>query len=378
MENNTFEITARDSNCSARAGLIKTAHGNIETPAFIPVATLGDVKTLTPDNLRYAGSHVVLGNTYHLMQLPGLEVLEASGGLAKFMAWDAPTVTDSGGFQVFSLSNTRTLSEEGVSFRSIYDGALLKLTPESACLIQRSIGADFIYALDECPPYPSTREDAARAVALTSRWAKRFLKTWQESENQDNDFQSAVLIVQGGIYDDLRKQSIEQLAELDPLAFAIGGLSVGEPQAEMVEITKKCCDWLPDEKSRHLMGVGTPGDLLLCIEAGVDLFDCVMPTRNGRNGQAFTSLGVVNIRNAKYKVDQTALDPDCDCATCRTFSRAYLHHLFTTGELLGMHLLSLHNITYYHHLMQSARKAIEKSDFIRCKSDIESEWKERA
>ncbi|MCF7809602.1 tRNA guanosine(34) transglycosylase Tgt [bacterium] len=378
MKNTTFQITARDNSCAARTGLIQTSHGNIETPAFIPVATLGDVKTLTPDNLRDAGSQVVLGNTYHLMQLPGLDVLEACGGLARFMAWDAPTVTDSGGFQVFSLSNTRTLSEEGVSFRSIYDGALLNLTPESACLIQRTIGADFIYALDECPPYPSTHEDAARAVALTSRWAKRFLKTWQDSENQDNAFQAAVLIVQGGIYDDLRKQSVEELAELNPPAFAIGGLSVGEPQAEMVEITKKCCEWLPDEKSRHLMGVGTPSDLLMCIEAGVDLFDCVMPTRNGRNGQAFTSHGIVNIRNAKHKADQTALDSECNCATCRKFSRAYLHHLFATGELLGMHLLSLHNITYYHYLMRSAREAIGKSDFIHWKSNIETTWSERA
>ncbi|MDP8238767.1 MAG: tRNA guanosine(34) transglycosylase Tgt [Candidatus Hatepunaea meridiana] len=371
-----FKIQNRDEDTSARTGIIHTAHGDIETPAFIPVGTIATVKTLSPLELKESGAQVVLGNTYHLYQQPGIEVIGAAGGLARFMSWDGPTVTDSGGFQIFSLSTTRKVSEEGVSFRSVYDGAMLKLTPESVLEIQRKIGADFIYALDECTPYPCEHSDVARAVALTSRWASRFIEAWKGTTELSDWFQAAILVVQGGVYEELRKESIEQLAELSPTGFAIGGLSVGEPQAEMIKITGYCCELLPDDKPRHLMGVGTPADMLYAIESGVDLFDCVMPTRNGRNGQAFTSNGIVNIRNAKYILDQEPLDTNCDCYTCRSFTRSYLHHLTVAGELLGLRLMSLHNIAYYLNLMKEARIAICEGRFILWKRHTEDAWRE--
>lgn len=377
-ENNIFKILAHDRATAARAGLLHTAHGDIWTPEFIPVATKGNVKTLTPAELKSAGAQIVLGNTYHLFQQPGLDAIVPAGGLAEFMSWHGPTLTDSGGFQVFSLSKTRNLSEKGVIFRSVYDGTLLELTPESVLYMQRKIGADLIYALDECPPFPSEHDDVERAVHLTHRWAERFMNEWRQSEGESDWSQAAILVVQGGVFDDLRKVSVEQLSELSPSGFAIGGLSVGEPRAEMLRITSLCCEWLPDDKIRHLMGVGTPKDLLAAIEVGVDLFDCVIPTRNGRNGQAFTSRGIINIRNTAYRLDRKRLDPSCECYTCRTFSRSYLHHLFMTGEILGMRLLSLHNITYYLQLMHEARRAIIDSKFTSWKLNTEAGWIEEA
>ena len=372
--NNLFTILAKDSKSSARTGLLRTGHGDIHTPEFIPVGTSASVKTLSPQDLKDAGAQVVLGNTYHLFQKPGVDVLRAGGRLSRFMGWRGPTVTDSGGFQVFSLSATRKVTEEGVEFRSVYDGKLLQLTPESVCEIERDIGADFIYALDECPPYPSEREEVERATALTTRWAERFIREWKATSERCAWFQAAVLVVQGGIYKDLRRRSVEELAVFGPDGFAIGGLSVGEPHSEMVRITADCCERLPEDKPRHLMGVGTPSDMLACIELGVDLFDCVIPTRNGRNGQAFTSHGVVNIRNLRYKLDQEPLDPDCQCYACQTFTRSYLHHLFHSGEILGLRLLSLHNVNYYLKLMSGARCAISEHKYGEWKLAVENGW----
>ncbi len=375
---NFFNILDKDRTTAARTGIIRTAHGDILTPEFIPVGTAAAVKTLTPLELKDAGAQAVMGNTYHLMQHPGVDVVGEGGRLARFMGWKGPTLTDSGGFQVFSLSATRKVTEDGVEFRSVYNGELLSLTPESVLELQRGLGADIIYALDECTPYPSTNVEVARAVSLTTRWAERFMAAHRNADQQGEWFQAPILVVQGGVYEDLRRQSVEQLAELEPSGFGIGGLSVGEPQNEMIMIAGRCCEWLPDEKPRHLMGVGTPGDMISAVEAGVDLFDCVLPTRNGRNGQAFTSRGVVNIRNAHYRTDRACLDPGCRCYTCHTFTRSYLHHLFASGELLGMRLLSLHNITYYLNLMREARTAIRVGHYRKWKKQIEAGWEEEA
>jgi queuine tRNA-ribosyltransferase len=372
--NDFFQILFRDGQTAARGGLISTPHGEVLTPGFIPVGTLASVKTLSPLELRSAGAQVVLGNTYHLMQQPGADVIKVGGGLGKFMGWHGPTVTDSGGFQIFSLSATRKVSEAGVVFNSVYDGSMLTLTPESALEIQSRIGADMIYALDECAPYPVEYADVQRATALTTRWAERFMAAWQKHGNSSGHFPAMVLVVQGGVCDDLRRQSIAELAALEPAAFGIGGLSVGEPYEEMLQMTKLCCEQLPDEKPRHLLGVGTPADMLAAIEAGVDLFDCVLPTRNGRNGQAFTSAGNVNIRNAEHRLSQDCLDPMCACYTCCNFTRSYLHHLTLAGEILGLRLLSLHNITYYLNLMRSAREAINKGTFKTWKGKLEDGW----
>ena len=285
-------------------------------------------------------------------------------------------MTDSGGFQVYSLSTTRRLTEEGVNFRSIYNGRELTLTPESTFEIQRAIGADIIYALDECPPFPSTYDDVARAAELTARWAKRF-KAALESDAGGRGNQAFFPVIQGGVFDDLRRRSVEQMAGLEPCGFGIGGLSVGESREEMIRIAALCCSLLPADKPRHLMGVGTPEDLLNAIAAGVDMFDCVLPTRNGRNGQAFTSRGVLNLRNSRYRFDPEPLDVACSCYACRNFSRTYIHHLQMAGELLGMRLISLHNVAYYQSLMAGARRAIEDGRFDEWKCRIESGWENR-
>ncbi len=370
----TFSVEARDPSTDARAGLIRTGHGEVPTPVFIPVATAATVKMLSPDELQAAGVTMVLGNTYHLLQQPGVDVVDAMGGLGQFMGWGEPTMTDSGGFQVFSLSDTRRVTEEGVSFRSVYNGRPLTLTPESALELQVALAADVIYALDECSPYPSTRADVNRAVDLTGRWARRFKGTWERTARESRWFQDCFLVVQGGMFDDLRRKSVEQMVVLNPSGFGIGGLSVGEPPEEMIRVAALCCALLPQDKPRHLMGVGTPRDLLGAVAAGVDMFDCVLPTRNGRNGQAFTSVGVLNLRNARFKIDGDPLDTDCDCYVCRNFTRAYIHHLQMAGELLGMRLLSLHNVAYYQNLMAGARAAVRAERFGEWRRQIETGW----
>ncbi|MFC2150036.1 tRNA guanosine(34) transglycosylase Tgt [Calditrichota bacterium] len=370
----SFSLTANDANSSARAGVLQTPHGIVATPQFIPVGTLATVKGLEPQDLHMAGASIVLANTYHLMQRPGIEVLEAAGGLGRFMGWDKATLTDSGGFQVFSLADTRKVTDDGVEFRSVYDGNLIHMTPESVYQLQRSIGADIIYALDECPPYPCEHRDVASAVERTTGWADRFLKAWKVG-NDNGERQAPVLVIQGGVFEDLRRRSVEELAGLEPAGFAIGGLSVGEPRNAMLEMAQLCSGMLPAEHPRHLMGVGTPEDILNAVGAGIDLFDCVLPTRNGRNGQAFTSSGVQNLRNAQYRQSQLPLDDQCTCYACSNFTVAYLHHLIATGEILGLRLVSLHNIHYYLQLMAGVRKHIQQGDFGNWSIQIREQWR---
>jgi len=370
-----FVVNSRDLGSSARRGMITTPHGAFATPAFMPVGTAAAVKTLTPDELRAAGVDIVLANTYHLHHQPGEEVVEKGGGLARFMNWNGPTLTDSGGFQVFSLSATRKVEEEGVVFQSVYDGRTIKLTPESVYEIERRIGADIFYALDECPPYPAEHREVERATELSVRWARRFFEAHQKLlDNNGGTGQTPFPVVQGGLFEDLRLRCVEELGELNPAGYGIGGVSVGEPHDEMVRVAQICCDALPDDKPRHLLGVGTPRDLLGAISAGVDFFDCVLPTRNGRNGQAFTSRGVVNLRLARWRLSQEALDPDCACPACTQFSLSYLHHLMMAGEIVGLRLISLHNITYYQRLMRESRSAIERGEFGSWRRGIESAW----
>jgi len=358
-----FKVEASDIASRARTGIIVTSHGMAHTPLFIPVGTAATVKMLTPQDLNGAGVEMVLGNTYHLIQRPGVELIEVAGGLARFMAWDGPTLTDSGGFQVFSLSATRKVLKEGVRFKSVYDGRELFLTPESVFALQRRIGADIIYALDECSPYPCAQKDVARAVDLTLEWAERFIEESRSLDRDSDSHPAAFLVVQGGVYPDLRRESAERTVGLKPDGFGIGGVSVGEPRSAMLEAVEVCSSILPDEKPRHILGVGKPADMLDCIALGADMFDCVLPTRNGRNGEVFTSGGELNLRNARFRSPQEPLDAECACYCCRTFTRAYLHHLVVNGELLGMRLLSLHNVTYYQTLMRRARDAIHAGAF---------------
>lgn len=373
----SFSVRHRERGNAARVGLLTTPRGAVLTPAFIPVGTAAAVKTLAPDELRAAGVQIVLGNTYHLRHQPGPEIIAAMGGFAHFMAWDGPTLTDSGGFQVFSLSATRKVVEEGVVFQSVYDGRSVRLTPEDVCRTEWAIGADIIYALDECPPYPAPRDEVVRATDLTVRWAGRFLSTFRElAAGSDGSDRAPFLVIQGGLFEDVRRSCIERLAFLDPAGFGIGGVSVGEPPPEMLRVAQICCQLLPPDKPRHLLGVGTPADLLGAIAAGVDLFDCVLPTRNGRNGQAFTSRGVVNLRHIRWKSENGPLDESCDCPACKTFSLAYLHHLTIAGEMLGMRLLSLHNVAYYEALLRGAREAIGLRRYDRWRRVVHQGWEE--
>lgn len=344
----------------------------------MPVGTLAAVKTLSPEELKTAGVSILLGNTYHLQQRPGVDIVAQNEGLARFMGWNGPTLTDSGGFQVFSLSATRKVSEEGVEFRSVYDGSLMKLTPEITLGLQKSIGADIVVALDECPPYPSEHDEVDRATELTTRWAERFMTAWRNDESRERHNQAPFVVVQGGVFEDLRRKSVSQLKDLGSFGFGIGGVSVGEPQTDMLRVAELCCSQLPAEKPRHLLGVGSPQDILGAVAAGVDMFDCVMPTRNGRNGQAFTSRGTVNMRNATHRTDQSPLDEECSCYACTNFTRSYLHHLFETGEILGLRMLSLHNITYYIKLVNSAKKAIKENSYTAWSIEINDGWRSGA
>jgi queuine tRNA-ribosyltransferase len=349
-----FELEHTDAGSSARAGIWKTPHGAVETPAFMPVGTLASVKGLTPDQLRQVGVQKVLANTYHLALRPGPEVVAELGGLHNFMSWDGPILTDSGGFQVFSLAKLRKLDENGVKFRSHLDGSLLELTPESAMRIQEQLGADCIMCLDECPPADAPREQMLAAVDLTTRWARRCRDAHQR------DDQALFGIVQGGIDREMRERSAEALLPIDFPGYAVGGLSVGEAPPQMYETLDFTVPILPEDRPRYLMGVGTPTDLIEGVSRGIDLFDCVMPTRNGRNALAFTSLGKLRIRNEQFKLDESPLDPECECPTCQQFTRAYLRHLFMVKEMLGPILLSWHNIAFYQKLMRDMRQAIRE------------------
>ncbi len=355
-----FKVAAEDG--KARCGAMLFPRGEVATPAFMPVGTYGSVKGVNPEQIKATGAQIILGNTFHLMLRPGTEIVSAHGDLHDFIGWDKPILTDSGGFQVFSLGEMRKISEEGVKFRSPVDGAKIFLGPESAIQVQHELGSDIIMAFDECTPYPATLQEARYSMELSMRWAQRCVEA-------HGDNPAALFgIVQGGMWVELREESIARLLEADFPGYAMGGLSVGEPKEEMRHIVETCVDQLPKHKPRYLMGVGTPADIVHGVSHGVDMFDCVMPTRNARNAYLFTSKGLLKLRNAKYRTDTAPLDENCDCYTCQNFSRAYLYHLDKCREILGAELNTIHNLHYYQTLMRGLREAIsagELAQFIR-------------
>ena len=366
-----FEVTALDASTKARAGKITTDHGEIQTPIFMPVGTVGSVKAVTQQQLmRDVHAQIILGNTYHLYLRPGTEVLEAAGGLHRFNGWNQPILTDSGGYQVFSLSGNRKISEEGVEFRSHIDGSKHLFTPESVMDIQRRIGGDIIMAFDECPPYPSDYTYAKKSMEMTHCWLDRCIKRFNETPDLYGHTQNLFPIVQGSTYRDLRTASAEFVASKCATGNAIGGLSVGESADIMYEMTALCCDLLPSEKPRYLMGVGTPWNILECISLGVDMFDCVMPTRNGRNAMLFTTHGVINIDNKKWERDFSPLDDGLDCEVSRFYSKAYVRHLFKSSEYLGLIIASIHNLAFYLWLVTEARKQIQSGGFAGWKQEM--------
>ncbi len=347
-----FEITASDA--KARTGKMSFPRGEVATPAFMPVGTYGSVKGLNPQQVRDTGADILLGNTFHLMLRPGTETINQHGDLHEFIGWERPILTDSGGFQVFSLGEMRKISEEGVKFRSPVDGAEIFLGPESAIEVQHKLGADIIMVFDECTPYPATEKEAAESMELSMRWALRCKQA--HGENKAALFG----IVQGGMYSALRQRSLDGLKDLEFDGYALGGLSVGEPKEEMRAVVEEFAAKMPADKPRYLMGVGTPEDIVHAVSNGVDMFDCVMPTRNARNGHLFTSKGLLRLRNSRYRQDTGSLDENCSCYTCQNFSRAYLHHLDKCREILGSQLNTIHNLHYYQQLMAGLRKAIEQ------------------
>jgi len=353
-----FTLLKQSSECAARTGLVETLHGTIKTPVFMPVGTLGTVKAVTPENLHDLGAQIILGNTYHLFIRPGHELIRSFGGLHGFMHWDKPILTDSGGFQIFSLRELATITEEGAAFRSHIDGAKLFLSPESAVEVQEALGSDIMMVLDTCIPYPAERTEAKKATDLTRRWAERSRKA------QSDTGQLLFGIVQGGMFADLRKQAALDLQEIGFDGYAMGGLSVGEPKELMYDMTEATVEHLPADHPKYLMGVGTPEDLVESVFRGVDMFDCVMPTRNARNGMLFTSRGKLVIKNSTYREDPRPVDENCSCYTCRHYSRAYLRHLFTNREILAYQLNSIHNLHYYCSLMAAMRDAISQDRFV--------------
>lgn len=370
MKKLTYDLIKSDTESKARAGIVHTDHGDIETPIFMPVGTRGSVKAVEQRELEEAGSQIILGNTYHLYLRPGNEIMNKMGGLHKFNAWKKPILTDSGGFQVFSLSELRKLSEEGVKFQSHIDGSYHMFTPESVVKTQRVIGSDIMMVLDECTPYPCEYQYAKKSNEVTMRWAKRCQVEVENSEPLYGHHQALFPIVQGSVYKDLRKISAETLVDMNFEGFAIGGLAVGEPAEEMYEISDFVTDILPKEKPRYLMGVGTPQNILEGIARGIDMFDCVMPTRNGRNAMVFTRNGILNLKNLKHATDQTPVDSECDCYGCKTFSRGYLRHLFQVEEILALQMASLHNVTFYLWLVKEARRRILAGNFVSWKNEM--------
>ena len=354
-----FDKLAEDGR--ARRGRITFPRGTIETPTFMPVGTYGTVKGMTPASVEEIGAEIILGNTFHLWLRPGPEVIEAHGDLHDFAQWHKPILTDSGGFQVFSLGETRKITEQGVHFRSPVDGSKVFMGPEESMAVQRSLGSDIVMIFDECTPYPATHDEARRSMEMSLRWAQR-------SRDAHGDSPSALFgIIQGGMYPDLREASLKGLGDIGFDGYAIGGLSVGEPKEEMIKVLDYLPEWMPADKPRYLMGVGKPEDLVEGVRRGVDMFDCVMPTRNARNGHLFTAEGTVKIRNAKHRHDTRPLEDDCDCYTCQNFSRGYLHHLDRCGEMLGSMLNTIHNLRHYQRVMAGLRGAIEAgtlADFV--------------
>ncbi len=360
-----FELLHLDARTGARRGRLHTRWGAVDTPAFMAVGSAGTVKAIGPDDLRRCGAQIILANTYHLMLRPGSSLIQKLGGLHRFMGWSGPILTDSGGFQIFSLATKRTISDKGAQFQSHLDGSRHLLTPESAVEIQEELGADIIMALDECPTALSERAQVETSCARTTGWLQRCEKAWSRRS-------SLFGIVQGGTYLDLRKRHIEEICSIDLPGYALGGYSVGEESATMHEGVAYSAPLMPKDKPRYLMGVGAPSDLTACIEAGIDMFDCVLPTRCGRNGLLFTSAGRLVIRNAAYARDERPPDPSCSCYTCQNFSRAYLRHLFVSREILAMRLNSLHNLSFFLGLLASARRAIEQDRYAEFASEFRS------
>ncbi|MEI6190025.1 MAG: tRNA guanosine(34) transglycosylase Tgt [Chitinophagia bacterium] len=360
----TFELQTQSKIGSARAGKITTDHGVIETPIFMPVGTVGSVKAVTQQQLKKdINAQIILGNTYHLYLRPGLEVLEAAGGLHKFMGWDRPVLTDSGGYQVFSLANNRKIKPEGVVFQSHIDGSKHLFSPEKVMDIQRSIGGDIIMAFDECPPFPSEYDYVKKSMDLTHVWLDKCVHQFDNTPDKYGYTQNLFPIVQGGIFEDLRKASCEYISSKNAVGNAIGGLSVGEPEQQLYDFTALCCENLPVNKPRYLMGVGTPWNILEAIDLGVDMFDCVMPTRNGRNGMIFTTQGVINIRNLKWAKDFTPLDPGLPNELSQYYTKSYCRHLFVADEILGLQLASIQNLSFYLWLVGEARVHIQAGDY---------------
>ncbi|MHB9100637.1 MAG: tRNA guanosine(34) transglycosylase Tgt [Sulfuricella sp.] len=357
-----MNFTLHSTDGPARRGTLTLAHGQVETPAFMPVGTYGTVKAMSPAELKEIGAHIVLGNTFHLWLRPGLEVIAAHGGLHRFMGWDGPILTDSGGFQVFSLGELRKITEQGVKFQSPVNGDRCFLTPEESMRIQKVLNSDIAMIFDECTPHPADLQQAGDSMRLSLRWAERSKKAHEGNPN------ALFGIVQGGMHESLRDESLAGLVDIGFDGYAIGGLSVGEPKEDMLRILGHVAPRMPADKPRYLMGVGTPEDIVDAVARGVDMFDCVMPTRNARNGWLFTRFGTVRIKNAQYRMDMRPLDEACGCYTCRNFTRAYLHHLHRIGEILGARLNTIHNLYYYQELMQGIRRAIEEgrfADFVR-------------
>jgi queuine tRNA-ribosyltransferase len=352
-----MKFTLHTTDGLARRGTIELAHGNVETPAFMPVGTYGTVKAMSPAELHDIGAHIVLGNTFHLWLRPGLEVIAAHGGLHRFMGWDGPILTDSGGFQVFSLGELRKITGGGVEFRSPVNGDKCFLSPEESMRIQKVLNSDIVMIFDECTPYPADEQVAAVSMRLSLGWAERSKKAHEGNPN------ALFGIVQGGMHEYLRDESLQGLMNIGFDGYAIGGLSVGEPKDDMLRILAHTAPQLPRDKPRYLMGVGTPEDIVAAVAQGIDMFDCVMPTRNARNGHLFTRYGDIRIKNAQYRLDTRPLDDSCDCYACRNFSRAYLHHLHRLGEILGARLNTIHNLHYYQDLMRDIRAAIAAGEF---------------
>lgn len=366
-----FELQSTDKKSKARTGLLTTDHGQIETPIFMPVGTVASVKAVHQTELvEDIKAEIILGNTYHLYLRPGTDTLEAAGGLHKFMNWDRPILTDSGGFQVYSLDDISKITEQGVKFQSHIDGSKHLFTPENVMDVQRKIGADIIMAFDECTPYPCDEKYAKEAMDRTHRWLDRCIRRFDETDPHYGYSQTLFPIVQGSVYPELRKQSAEYIAQTDREGYAIGGLSVGEPHEDMYEMSELVCDILPKDKPRYLMGVGTPANILENIALGVDMFDCVMPARNGRNGQLFTSEGIINIKNAKWAKDFSPLDPNGDSFVDAMYSKAYVRHLFQANEYLGRQIASLHNLRFYLWLVKEARTKIQEGTFAEWKNQM--------
>ncbi len=368
MQCGSFQLLKKSSKCGARLGKLYTTRGIIDTPVFMPVGTQGSVKSVSTEQLIQSKAQIILANSYHIYLRPGLDIIKKAGGIQKFNSWNRPMLTDSGGFQIFSLNDFRKIKEEGAEFKSHIDGSKHFISPEISMQIQKTIGADIIMCFDECTPYPSTYEYAKNSMLMSLNWAKR-CKTEFYKDDVCNT-QALFGIVQGSVYKDLRKESALRMQDIDFVGYAIGGVSVGESKEEMLDVIENTVPFLPENKARYLMGVGMPEDIWDGIERGIDMFDCVIPTRNGRNGQAFTTYGKINIKNGEYKDKFEPLDPECDCQTCKGYTKAYLNHLFRSQEILALTLLSLHNINFMLKLTDKIRKALVEDTFLETKQEF--------